>query len=468
MRPPPLEYLRQFVARIEAYQREAGLDGFLLGTGQKLTADRSIHERFRDLNDGKLLLRALEREDRVYARALVSPYFGAALLDASDRLRAAQREITADLDGKRLTHGQLLAAWRAARDGAARERAGRATDEVLTRLTGEQQRWLETYGGARRALGFNTHAALVRALHPDVDAWVRHTGAWLDRTRDGFVRRWRAWRETDGLTNARLFDSRLVANFIALPQGYRKAIEAIRASATVWGFGEAAGRIPVDAEIRPGKSPTAFCSRVEPPGDVRVSFQESGVVTDHLTLLHEFGHALHFSVGPDRPFDLFGDHPAITEAFGMVFERAAATSEWFERFVGIGLDADAAQRIAFDDQAVRRLIASSVLYELAVHEERVEPTREYVRVFSREFDSAVSALDAYTRLQSYMASRPFYPLLYHQAFSMTDGMWSDLVDAGGERWFLSDRARERLVARFRLTCEVDLPEWLDALGLRLP
>ncbi len=468
MRIPPPGYLRPFVERIEGYQRESGLDGFLLGTGQKLTADRSVHERYRDLNDGKLLLRAIEREDRVHARALAGPYFGASLLDASDRLRAAQREVAAELDGKRLTHGQLVAAWRGARDPAARERAAGATDEVLTRLTGEQQRWLEAYGKARTALGFDSHAALVRALHPEVDAWARHAAAWLAGTRDDFVRRWRAWRETDDLANARLFDSRLVANFIALPPGAKSAIESVRATATAWGFGEAAGRIPIDAELRPGKSPTAFCSRIEPPRDVRVSFQESGVVTDHVTLLHEFGHALHFSVGPDRPFDLFGDYPAITEAFGMVFARAAATPEWFERFVGLALDHDHAARIAFDDEAIWRLIATSLLYELAVHEERVEPTREYVAIFSREFDVPVSPLDAYTRLQSYMASRPFYPLLYHQAFSMSDGMWRDLVDAGGERWFLDGRAHDRLVQRFRLTCEVDLAEWLDALRLKLP
>jgi hypothetical protein len=109
-----------------------------------------------------------------------------------------------------------------------------------------------------------------------------------------------------------------------------------------------------------------------------------------------------------------------------------------------------------------------VLYEFAVHEERVEPTREYVALFAREFDVEVSPLDAYTRLQSYLTSRPFYPLLYHQAFAMRDAMWRDLVDAGGERWFLSDRAHDRLVARFRLTCEVDLPEWLDAIAVAVP
>ncbi|OLC56887.1 MAG: hypothetical protein AUH85_04800 [Chloroflexi bacterium 13_1_40CM_4_68_4] len=455
---PP--YLAPLVDRLEAYQKEAALDGFLLGTGQKLVADRGIHARYRDLNDGALLLRALERDDRVHARALLGPHFSAALLDASDRLRAVQRDVTAELDDARLTHGQLLAAWRRAPSAAARERAAAATDEVLRRLTGEQQRWLEEYGKVRRALGFETQAALIRALHPDVDAWLAHARRWLDGTRDDFVGRWRRWRERDGLERARLLDSRLVANFIPLPNGATSAPEAIRATATTWGFRDAAERIPIDTDVRPGKSPTAFCSRIDPPRDVRVSFQESGVVTDHVTLLHEFGHALHFAVGPDRPFDLFGDYPAITEAFGLTFERAAATTEWFERFVGVRLDEDSRERVAFDEEAVWRLIAASALYEFAVHEERVEPAREYVAVFSREFDVAVSPLDAYTRLQSYLSSRPFYPLLYHQAFSMTDGMWRDLADASGERWFLSDAVRDRLVQRFRLSCEVDLPEWL--------
>jgi hypothetical protein len=468
MRGTPPPYLAPHVERMEDYIREAALDGFLLGTGQKSVADRTIHSRYRDLNDGKLLLAALDREDRVHARALVGPYFNAALLDASDRLRAAQRDITADYDGTALTHGQLLAAWRQAPDASARERAARATDRVLERLSGEQQRWLEAYARARRALGLERQADLVRAIHPDVDAWLTHARRWIEETRASFIAGWRSWRERDDMPNARLFDSRLVANFISLPSDARRAVEAVRDTAEAWGFGSVASRIPIDTEVRPGKPPGAFCSAIAAPRDVRVSIQESAVVTDHVTLLHEFGHALHFSIGPDRPFDMFGTYPAISEAFGMVFERAAATSDWFRRFVGVALEDDAVARISFDDEAVSRLIAASALYEFAVHEERVEPTREYVEVFSREFDVPVSPVDAYTRLQSYMSSRPFYPLLYHQAFSMRDGMWDDVVSAAGTRWFLGGTAREHLSSRFRLTCEVDLPEWLDALEMRLP
>ena len=447
--------------------REAALESYLLGTGQKPVADRAIHERFRDLNDGRLLLAALEREDRAYARALAGWYLTASLLDVSDRLRSAQREITAELDGAALTHGELQAAWRRASNPAERERAARATETVLERLSGEQQRWVEAYGSARRKLGFETHAAFVRAVHPETDVWVRHAERWLDETRVDFLARWRAWRDRDGLAGARLFDARLVANFVALPAGARRAVEAVRDTAAAWGLGEVAGRIPIDTEVRPGKSPTAFCSGIEPPRDVRVSIQESGVVTDHVTLLHEFGHGLHFSLGPDRPFDLFGTYPAISEAFGMVFERVARTTAWFDRFVVASLEDDDAERVRFDSESVRRLIAASVLYELAVHEERVEPTREYLRVFSKEFDVTVSPRDAYTRLQSYMQSRPFYPLVYHQAFSMAEGMWDDLASAGGERWFLGSAVGDRLIARFRLTCEVDLDGWLEALGLEV-
>jgi hypothetical protein len=468
MRGTPPPYLAPHVERIEAYIREAALDGFLLGTGQKAIADHTIHQRYRDLNDGKLLLAALDREDRLHARALVGPYFNAALLDASDRLRAAQRDITAELEGVPQTHGQLIAAWRRGRDASARERAARATDRVLERLGGEQQRWLEAYARSRRALGLERQADLIRVLHPEVDAWLAHARRWLEETRDPFIARWRAWRDRDDMPNARLFDSRLVANFIGLPATARRAVDAVRDSAATWRFSRVAEKIPVDTEVRPGKPPGAFCSAVAAPRDVRVSMQQSGVVTDHVTLLHEFGHALHFSVGPDRPFDMFGTYPAISEAFGMVFERAAATPEWFERFVGVALQDHAVERLRFDDEAIWRLIASSVLYEFAVHEERVEPTREYVEVFSREFDVPVSPLDAYTRLQSYMSSRPFYPLLYHQAFSMRGAMWDDIVSVAGPRWFLGDAAHDLLARRFRLTCEADLPEWFDALGIRLP
>jgi hypothetical protein len=78
---------------------------------------------------------------------------------------------------------------------------------------------------------------------------------------------------------------------------------------------------------------------------------------------------------------------------------------------------------------------------------------------------AITPLLAYWRMQLFLEHRPFYPLYLHQANSMRDAIRDELVQQGGAQWFLNDRSRSHLVARFRLTCEVDLPEWMNVLGI---
>jgi hypothetical protein len=243
---------------------------------------------------------------------------------------------------------------------------------------------------------------------------------------------------------------------------------AVRATAAAWGYGEVAERIPIDVAPRPGKSPLSFCARIAPPRDVRVTTQGSTNPLYYGILLHEFGHALHFSLGPDRPFDLYGDHQAITEAFGMTFMRVAEQPDWYDRFVGVPISTDDLERLRFLIDVSRRTDATHVLYEYAVHAGLVEPAEEFRRLYLREFEADVSPHLAYFRMQLFLEGRPFYPLYLHQANSMQSSLWNELTSLGGARWYLDDRCRSHLVDRFRTTCEVDLAEWLRLIGSALP
>jgi hypothetical protein len=211
-----------------------------------------------------------------------------------------------------------------------------------------------------------------------------------------------------------------------------------------------------------------MAGRIAPPTDVRVTTFASDQLLAYAILLHEFGHALHFALGPDRPFDLFGDYQGITEAFGMTFSWAAAQPDWFGSFAGAAPDQESLERLRFQLELMSRFDAVHVLYEYAVHAGQVDPETEFVRLYKREFDVEITPFLAYWRLQLFLEARPFYPLYLHQANSMRSSLWNELVENGGDHWYLNDRSRSHLIERFRLTCEVDLPEWLSRLGLELP
>src|SRR2546426_12619184 len=100
MRGSVPRYLAPYVDQIESYQREWFLDTYLLLTGERVATDRSIHQRYRELNDGRLLHAALDHGDRSYARALTNAYFAAAptLAEAGDRPRAGRQGARANID----------------------------------------------------------------------------------------------------------------------------------------------------------------------------------------------------------------------------------------------------------------------------------------------------------------------------------------------------------------------------------
>ena len=468
MRGAVPSYLAPYVDRIESYQQESVLDTYLLTTGERSTSDRTIHERYRDLNDGHLLHVALEHGDRGYARALANAYFAAAplLADAGDRLRAGRLALFTTIGGESLRVPQLRARAAAATDPDSRIAYERAALALVERRGSLERAWVEAHAEVSRGLGFPRHADLVAAIEGDIHPWLIHAQRWLDRTRATFLATWRAWRERDDLTTGPF--TPYLGRPPAVASGAADMITSARATATAWGFGEVAERVPVDVEPRPGKAPLSLCARIAPPRDVRVTTHSSTSPVDYGVLLHEFGHALHFCLGPDRPFDVYGDHQAITEAFGMTFQRVAAQAEWYAEIVGAPLGAEDLERVWFVSMLLRRMNASQLLYEHSVHMGEVDPAEEFLRLYKREFDADVTPHLAYFRMQQFLELRPFYPLYLYQADCMSDVLWSELATIGGDRWYLGDACRTHLRQRFRATCEVDLPEWLRLLGSKLP
>lgn len=134
----------------------------------------------------------------------------------------------------------------------------------------------------------------------------------------------------------------------------------------------------------------------------------------------------------------------MSEAFGFTLERVALQPDWQRAHAGAQASAESVRRARFAREHVRRVVAASLCYELAVHDGCADPEAEYERVFATEFGVDTDRGAAWDRLQAYLEGMPCYPLVYYLAFAIRDRMWQHLVQVGGERWYAAPTAGSSL------------------------
>jgi oligoendopeptidase F len=142
--------------------------------------------------------------------------------------------------------------------------------------------------------------------------------------------------------------------------------------------------IRVDAEAREKKSPRAFCSPINVPGQVMLCIMPKGGLDDYRALFHEMGHSQHFSnVNPGTPFEFkyLGDN-SVTEAFAFLFEHLVADKAWLTSTMNMGDEdvIDVAQFLNFQTLYMVRRYAAKLIYELELHSGAKEPEKLYAKI----------------------------------------------------------------------------------------
>lgn len=126
---------------------------------------------------------------------------------------------------------------------------------------------------------------------------------------------------------------RWLDGYFALPhllEGVRRDLESLGLPLS------ADGRLRLDLGDRPLKV-ASFCAPIRVPDDVVLVVAPSGGRPDCVSLLHEMGHALHFTwTDPDIPFEYraLGD-TAVTEAFALLLESLSLDRSWLRRVPGL-------------------------------------------------------------------------------------------------------------------------------------
>ena len=134
----------------------------------------------------------------------------------------------------------------------------------------------------------------------------------------------------------------------------------------------AGGRVRLDIEDRPLKSPRAFCASLHVPEEVYLVIRPRGGYDDYRAFWHELGHALHFAnVAADAAFEWkrLGDN-SVTEGFAMLFDHLLFDPLWLEDALGgeaSDYTAFLAHHALFELYMLRRY-AAKIDYELTLHQ----------------------------------------------------------------------------------------------------
>ncbi len=206
---------------------------------------------------------------------------------------------------------------------------------------------LDALGGAATALLKATEARFEPAVGPELHVEL---GLGFDRVRRS---------DLPAFFRARSLDGSFPADRLA------GALDG-----TVDALGIRTAAVTVDREDRPTKSPRAFCAPVRVPDEVYLVIAPHGGRDDYEALLHEAGHAYHYShVDPTRPFEdrYLGDN-SITEGFAFLLQRLAADPEWLARRLGVRGPEPIAAHARASKLVFLRRYAAKLLYELDLHD----------------------------------------------------------------------------------------------------
>jgi hypothetical protein len=203
------------------------------------------------------------------------------------------------------------------------------------------------------------------------------------------------------------------------------------------------GEVILDADARPKKSPRAFCSPVRVPDEVYLVIARIGGRDDYEALMHEAGHAEHYShVDRTLPFEhrYLGDN-SVTEGFAFLFEYLTEDPGWLERRLGIDDPTAIVAHARASKLVFLRRYCAKLAYELELHGDGAVDGLE--KAYSRRLSDAVHVdWPGATWLTDVDAF--FYAAAYLRAWALETHLRRELRERFGELWFEDRRAGELL------------------------
>ena len=478
-------------SRLEAMHAELGREYYETRAGLRSESRlAAILDRHRDLASPEALAavearRAAaagdpeeERRLRLLAEAIAGNVEDFRLREVGDRLNDLEASLAMDVDGEKVPYRELPGRIRRTADRERRRAAHRALVAAMAGPLRPLHR--ERIRIARQVaadLGHADYADFVaRTSGIDLEGLGKAVNPILERTTARLTELLSAaLRRATGLPLAAAESHDIVAVFRApqLDAVFPAGGEVDLARATVErGLGldlTASGRIHLDLEPRPAKSPRAFCASVRVPEEVYLVTKPAGGVADYGSFFHELGHALHFAhTDPEHPVEYrrLGDN-SVTEGYAVLMDGILRERAWAERHLGRDLEAYLAHAVLHDLWVYRRY-AAKLAYEL-------ELWRAPAAAMAGEDDDALAG--RYAAHLGAVAPVPvdrerhladldlhFYAARYLRAWLLAAILRSHLRADFGDAWFDSRRAGRFLRELWSYGQKLDAVEIARELG----
>jgi len=359
-----------------------------------------------------------------------------------------EAELMVEAGGETLPYRQVPVVQANESDGGRRAELEEARNRLVTeRFDPLALATLERSHAICRELGWSSYAEAYAELRGiDLVALAVETESFLARTEHAYEEVVGSELRTTGLPQfGELRRSDLPRFFRATHLDPPFPSDRLVASLTktLRGMGidlEAQRNVTLDTEPRPSKSPRAFCSTPQVPGEVYLVVAPIGGRDDYAALFHEAGHTEHYAnteASLAFEFRLLGDN-SVTESFAFLLEHLVDEPRWLRSMAAV----DDPEVIVAHGKARRLLMlrryAAKLAYELDLHAPapRLE---ELPRRYA-------SLLERATRARWPMASwlvdvdEGFYAACYLRAWALETYWRRALRERFGEDWFTSPAA----------------------------
>jgi hypothetical protein len=464
--------LARYRADADQFMEELMREHYLHFSGQKDEFEiEAIYERHAELYSRGAVDELRATGNRELLLFAVQGLMGQETKAEEAELARREAALEIEVDGETIPLRQSPVAQANERDPERRWRIERARLELGEReLTPLQVQMHERAAAITRELGWGSMLELcedlsgidLAALEQQTDALLRETEATYEPTVEPEL------QKHLGIGFGELRRADIPAFFRAptLDAAFppERAIPALRQTLAGMGIDiDAQPNVILDAELRPTKTPRAFCAAVRVPGEVYLMISPQGGRDDTQTLLHEAGHTEHFAhVTPGLPFErrFLGDN-SFTEAFAFLFQYLAEEPAWLEEVLGV----DAAPLAGYA-KAVKliflRRYSAKLGYERRLH----APGADLAEMPDEYAGRLSAAVHVDWPRETWIADVDpfFYAACYIRAWATERTLRAHLVDQFGDRWFTEPAAGDVLKGIWSKGQRALAEELLEELG----